>query len=83
MTPIQTHEAELRALMERAGLVTQDRAGTYLDGHGDTATVCVHLYRSGTIAFTVDAPHYSAEHPDPRVALRHCLEMAGLLAGAP
>ena len=83
MTPIQTHEAELRTLMERAGLVTQEPSERYLDGHSDTATVSVHLYRGGTIAFTVDAPHYSAEHPDPRIALRHCLEMAGLLTDRP
>jgi hypothetical protein len=83
MTPIQTHEAELCTLMERAGLVPQEPSERYLDGHSDTATVSVHLYRGGTIAFTVDAPHYSAEHPDPRVALRHCLEMSGLLTDRP
>lgn len=83
MTPIQQHETELRAMMERAGLAPKESSDRYLDGHSETATVSVHLYRGGTIAFTVDAPYHSAEHPDPRIALRHCLEMAGLLVDRP
>ena len=82
MTPIQTHEAELRAMMERAGLKPKERNAYYLDGTSDHAKVTLTTATSGTMAYTPDGP-VSAEHPDPRIALRACLEMAGLLTDRP
>jgi hypothetical protein len=89
MTPIQTHKAELRTLMERAGLTVDpsassaqidsaDKCGimSLYSWHGSWMHRCAYREHSGT-------PICDASHPDPRVALRHCLEMAGLLAGAP
>jgi hypothetical protein len=87
MTPIQQHETELRAMMERAGLVVEAESvydlAASAPGHSlgmcydDDArqTHCVH------VTPTYDTSR--AEHPDPRVALRHCLEMAGLLEDRP
>jgi hypothetical protein len=90
MTPIQTHEAELRTLMERAGLTVDDtpsdlQISATTDGHTlmlyqwpfTTNYQCTYRLtrEQGGIA--------AASHPDPRIALRHCLEMAGLLVDRP
>ena len=89
MTPIQTHEAELRAMMERAGLNTFTRIkdGWFesTDGfdilnlyqwHGQVMHRCAYRKNSGALSC-------DASHPDPRIARRHCLEMAGLLTDRP
>jgi hypothetical protein len=95
MTPIQTHEAELRAMMERAGLASAVR-GTIVGGQGPgkdwstpIAMVTEHHPNEGMFVAlygqTDDSPRHTmaASHPDPRIALRHCLEMAGLLTDRP
>ena len=87
MTPIQQHEAELRAMMERAGLTVDpiDMAGLKWRAAKDGWLLSFHDWKhEGTIECSwredEDASRdCSAEHRDPRVALRHCLEMAGLL----
>lgn len=93
MTPIQQHEQELRAMMERAGLVAEVRVGPHsITGVGTRSAVTVYAFRWVTSAVT-HAPNgdirfgvgsgFTAEHHDPRIALRHCLEMAGLLVDRP
>jgi hypothetical protein len=91
MTPIQTHETELRAMMERAGLAVDsiDTAGLKWRATKDGWLLTFHDWKhEGTIECSwregEDASRdCSAEHPDPRIALRHCLEMAGLLTDRP
>ena len=95
MTPIQTHEKELRAMMERAGLASAVR-GTIVGGQAPgkdwstpIAMVTEHPRNEGMFVAlygqTDDSPRHTmdASHPDPRIALRHCLEMAGLLVDRP
>jgi hypothetical protein len=95
MTTIQTHEAELRAMMERAGLASAVR-GTIVGGQAPgkdwstpIAMVTEHPQNEGMFVAlygqTDDSPRHTmgASHTDPRVALRACLEMAGLLTDRP
>ncbi len=91
MTPIQTHEAELRAMMERAGIKAFDpnESGYYwLVPHSGGHLVLFYDGQSvaadAVIGFGNEERNaIGARHPDPRVALRHCLEMAGLLTDRP
>lgn len=90
MTPIQQHEAELRAMMERAGLtVISDPGDQQITARNDTHTIMVFHVGGGGGWCTGNASHRTepglidASHPDPRIALRHCLEMAGLLVDRP
>jgi hypothetical protein len=91
MTPIQTHEAELRAMMERAGIKACDpnESGYYwLVPHSGGHLVLFYDGQSvaadAVIGFGNEERNaIGARHPDPRIALRHCLEMAGLLTDRP
>jgi hypothetical protein len=93
MTPIQQHEAELRAMMERAGLKVWRALPTSMDASGK-ANVAIHCVKKmaewSAIGFATSNGEHGRclsvtgpYHPDPRVALRHCLEMAGLLEDRP
>jgi hypothetical protein len=92
MTPIQTHEKELRTLMERAGLASAVRTGMIAGqpaGNDWTVPALLlsesdpDLYVASYGAPGSRRPLAEASHPDPRIALRHCLEMAGLLVDRP
>ena len=85
MTPIQQHETELREMMERAGLIIHTantrgiRAGSADGAHGVEVWYGVTDRGYADCSAGDGKPIACTEHPDPRVALRHCLEMAGLL----
>jgi hypothetical protein len=91
MIPIRQHEAELRAMMERAGLVPQPTGFSDFtnarDADGEIKVMMLCFTRVVRAIFWPSvlgrADSITAEHPDPRVALRHCLEMAGLLTDRP
>jgi hypothetical protein len=84
MTPLQQHGQELRSLMERAGLVVEPMSFGELCGKGPGGVVDVRFASSrgrhyASAVYVPDHTTATAYHPDPRVALRACLEMAGLL----
>ena len=89
MTTIQTHEAELRAMMERAGLAVNESRSFQIVAAGSGRMVALHMLghyhecRMTDSEFPAREFIAGASHTDPRVALRACLEMAGLLVDRP
>ena len=92
MTPIQQHEQALRAMMERAGLSSAVRVGMIAGqpGGNDWTVPALLLSESDPDLYVASygvpgsrKPIAEASHPDPRIALRHCLEMAGLMEDRP
>jgi hypothetical protein len=88
MTPIQTHETELRTLMERAGLTVDDTSMNHMEGRNHEWSIMATTNDAmDCYVYTEQGPPETepcaVRHPDPRIALRHCLEMAGLLTDRP
>jgi hypothetical protein len=89
MTTIQTHEAELRAMMERAGLAVNESRSFQIVAAGSGRMVALHMLghyhecRMTDSEFPAREFIAGASHTDPRIALRACLEMAGLLTDRP
>ena len=91
MTLIQTHETELRARMERAGIEASDpnESGYYwLVPHDGGHLVFFHDGQSVAVDSIIgfgddETDAIGARHPDPRIALRACLDRAGLLVDRP
>jgi hypothetical protein len=88
VTPIQQHETELRATIERAGLSVAVRSGMIAGQppEDDWTLPALLLSEADHDLYTASygapgsrKPIAEAMHADPRIALRHCLEMAGLL----
>ena len=88
MTSIQTHEKELRAMMERAGLASAVR-GTIVGGQAPgkdwstpIAMVTEHPRNEGMFVAlygqTDDSPRHTmdASHPDPDIAMTTATERA-------